>query len=54
MAPTQQPTVGVSNQLREVNLFVPVLDPNGVLNMRKIYTSLTKTSLRIVFDGLHY
>jgi hypothetical protein len=46
--------VGVLNQHRQVNLYVRVLDPDGVLNRRKIYTGLGRTSLLPVFGGSHY
>jgi hypothetical protein len=47
-------TVGVSNQLRQVNLCVLAPGPDGVLNGRKIYTGLGRTSLHPVFGGLCY
>jgi hypothetical protein len=46
--------IGVSNQLRQVNLFMRVLGPDGVLNGHKIYTSSDRTSLHPVFSDLHY
>jgi hypothetical protein len=48
------PTVDVSNQHQRVNLCMRILDPDGVLTGRKIYTDLGRTSLLPVFSGSCY
>jgi hypothetical protein len=44
----------VSNQPKQVNLYVRVLDPDSVFSRRNIYTGLSRTSLDPVFDESHY
>jgi hypothetical protein len=46
-------SVGVSNHLRQVNLYVRILDLYGVLSGRKIYTSSDRMSLHLVFSAAH-
>jgi hypothetical protein len=46
--------VSVPNQHQRVNLCMHVLAPDDVLNGRKIYTGLNKTTLLPVFDGSRY
>jgi hypothetical protein len=46
--------VGVSNQRQRVNLCMHILNLDGVLSGRKIYTGSVITSLLLVFRGLRY
>jgi hypothetical protein len=44
----------VSNQHQRVNLYMHVLDPDGMLSGRMIYIGSEKTSILLVFGGLRY
>jgi hypothetical protein len=44
----------VLNQHRRVNLYMRVLDPDGMLSGHMIYTGSDKTSILLVFGGLRY
>lgn len=50
----QLTSVVLSNQFRQVNLFMHVLGLDGVLGGRKIYTGSDRTSMHPVFGGLCY
>jgi hypothetical protein len=46
--------VGVSYQLRQVNLCVHILDSDGVLSGRNTYNGSGRTSLHPAFNGSRY
>ena len=46
--------IGVSNQLRQINIYVYVLNPDDVLSRCKIYIGFNRTSLHPVFGSSRY